>query len=115
MNPLEKDLLPAILRTLVNRGDDFHGFARFGGTGRGIAAFLDGGNNFFEVSLVLVEIDRGGIVCSESGFLSLHESVLNFGIFGLFFAEVPHFECFVGEEYRAICSGELDAGRMTVF
>lgn len=76
---------------------------------------MDGGDDFFEVALVLVGVDGFGVVGAEAGFLAFHEGGFDFCIFGLFVHEVPDFEGFVGEEDGAFGAGELDASRVAVF
>ena len=95
---LEEDLLSVVLRAFVNGRDEFDRFTGFGGAGGGLAAFRDCGDHFLEVALVLVGVDRGGIIGTESGFLALHEGLLNLSVLGLLVHEVPDFKGFVSEE-----------------
>ena len=114
MAQLEEDFLPAILCAFINCSDYFNWFSSFGCWGWWLPAFVDGRDYFFEVSLVLVEVDSGGIICPKARFLSLHKGAFNFYILRLLVAEVPNFKCFVGQEGRSGGSGEGDAGRVPV-
>ena len=59
---LQKHLRSIILCAFVDGADDGDGFAGFSGRCAGLAAFGDGGDHFFEVALVLIEVDCGGVV-----------------------------------------------------
>ena len=112
---LEVDFFAVVLSAFVDGTDDGDGLARFHGRGARLAAFGDGGDHFFEVALMLIEVDRRRVVGSESGFLTTHVVGEDVGIDGVLLHEVPDFKGFVSEESGAFGAGQLHPGRMTIF
>ena len=111
---LEEDFFAIVLRALVDGADEFDGFTGFGGAGGGLAALGDRLDHFFEIALMLVGINRGGIVSAQAGFLAFHEGGFDLGVLGFFVFKIPDLERFVGEEDGALGAGELDAGGVAV-
>ena len=75
---------------------------------------MDRVDDFFEVALVLVKVDRIGVVGAEAGVGPLHELCADLFVGLGLVHKVPSLKGFVGEKDRAFGAGELHAGGVPV-